>query len=92
MSFYLITKVIMFSLSLRIYEIFANQIVPKVDLENEGHCQRGKERISIIQLEMFDSIFFQILYFLNCPATYVYSKDNAHTYTNTHSERNWCQL
>ena len=45
---------IMFALSVTIYEIFANKVkCKKIDLENEGQRQEGENETCAIQLQMF---------------------------------------
>ena len=46
--------IVMFVPSLTNYEIFATEIkCQKIDIDNEGHGQRGENGNSAIQLEMF---------------------------------------
>ena len=50
-------KIGMFSLSLTIYEIFANQIkCPNFDIEMKVKMKDEKDRLCNIRMEMFDSI------------------------------------
>ena len=49
--------VVMFALSITIYDIFANQIKrQKFDLENDGQGQGGENITYTIRLEMFEPI------------------------------------
>ena len=79
--------IVMFTLSLTIYEIFVNKTIRTLTLKMKVKVKKYKDGTCAIQLEMFESIPVNFVQNFSKLATYVYARGNTHAHIHTHGQR-----